>query len=380
MFPIFAGVVTSPAEAQSAPYVRVAVNATQGDFDGDGLADGVYGDTDYGATTSCLSGYGAVVVHYGNDPTIGERWARGVGLNGVAVCGGQLGHAVAAGDYNNDGYDDLAIGVPGPSTGAVQILYGSSTGLVSAGQQTFNAASTDSANARFGHALAAGDFDCDGDFDIAVGLPNATVGTLSTAGRVGLLQGGTSGVTNPGTRYNQGTTIGETAESGDNFGQALTAGNFNADSSGGNECWDLAASAPNEDISSISNAGLVHVMNGRTTGLTTGTNTRYYQNGGTLGSPVTNQRFGIVLGAGDINGNTIDDLAITLATSQTLAWYSGGSSGLGTPTIVSTALLLTPSSGPADSDMLDDPILTAPCIDCCGPEGTSCCIGWCGDL
>jgi hypothetical protein len=46
----------------------------------------------------------------------------------------RLGSAVAAGDYNGDGYDDLAVGVAGEDIGAsdaggVNVIYGSPTTL-----------------------------------------------------------------------------------------------------------------------------------------------------------------------------------------------------------------------------------------------------------
>ena len=51
--------------------------------------------------------------------------------------GDNFGSSVSVGDFNNDGYDDLAIGVPGEDiginddAGSVNIIYGSSNGLSS---------------------------------------------------------------------------------------------------------------------------------------------------------------------------------------------------------------------------------------------------------
>ena len=96
---------------------------------------------------------------------------------------------MAAGDFNNDGFGDLAIGVPDedavilnttvPNVGGFHILFGSGTGLVTAnsiyvfgihppGQQGL------AANARFGFAMAA--FDAingasDGKAELAVTAP-----------------------------------------------------------------------------------------------------------------------------------------------------------------------------------------------------------------
>ena len=84
------------------------------------------------------------------------------------------------GDFDDDGFDDLAIGVIGDrvgpvnNAGTVNALYGSSAGLTTAGSQLWHqniagvrgeATSGD----LFGNALAVGDFDGDGFDDLAIG-------------------------------------------------------------------------------------------------------------------------------------------------------------------------------------------------------------------
>ncbi|MBD2683273.1 MULTISPECIES: FG-GAP repeat protein [Nostoc] len=57
------------------------------------------------------------------------------GIEGVANASDGFGSSLKAGDFNNDGFADLAIGVPGEdvglisNAGTVNILYGSATGL-----------------------------------------------------------------------------------------------------------------------------------------------------------------------------------------------------------------------------------------------------------
>src|SRR5690349_16881455 len=89
-----------------------------------------------------------------------------------------FGSAVVAGDFNGDGIDDLATGIPGDKglvgspllgCGAVVVRYGApgarlETGLADTFLNQLASGSLDSAEASelFGAALAAGDFDGDG--------------------------------------------------------------------------------------------------------------------------------------------------------------------------------------------------------------------------
>ena len=82
-----------------------------------------------------------------------------------------MGRTVAAGDFNGDGYDDLASGAPGEgldgliTAGAVIVNWGTAFGLTHEGALLFTAESLGGVNELsgfFGVSLAAGDFDNDG--------------------------------------------------------------------------------------------------------------------------------------------------------------------------------------------------------------------------
>ena len=69
------------------------------------------------------------------------------GVAGAAEYGDFFASDVASGDFDGDGYDDAIVGVPFENVGtvkdggAIQIVYGSATGLTSTGDAILHAAS-----------------------------------------------------------------------------------------------------------------------------------------------------------------------------------------------------------------------------------------------
>ncbi|HXV45529.1 MAG TPA: FG-GAP repeat protein, partial [Nitrososphaera sp.] len=120
-----------------------------------------------------------------------------------------FGSSMAAGDFNGDGRDDLAIGVPGegvgvpdiPDAGAVNVIYSSSVGLSATAVSTGDGRTDqfwhqDSPNVElnadeedfFGYSLAAGDFNGDGRDDLAIGVPSENISS-SVEGAVNVIYG-----------------------------------------------------------------------------------------------------------------------------------------------------------------------------------------------
>ncbi|MDX2567234.1 FG-GAP and VCBS repeat-containing protein [Streptomyces scabiei] len=195
--------------------------------------------------------------------------------------------AVATGDINGDGYEDLVTAdEAGVKGGSVMVRYGSASGLPHKGrtyhQDTHGVPGTDEVHDGFGAALALGDVTGDGRADLAIGAPNETVDGKRYVGDVVLLKGGPNGLTTTGAQsFHQATArVPGAAEAGDHFGSSLRLRDIN-----GNGKADLAIGADGEDI--LPNGyddGAAWVLRGSASGLTTTSATSF--NATDFGYPV----------------------------------------------------------------------------------------------
>ncbi|HEV7625342.1 MAG TPA: FG-GAP repeat protein [Streptomyces sp.] len=180
-----------------------------GDFDGDGHDDLALGEcreiADENIDDPCgpekLAEGGGVHIHYGS-PADGQFGSRAQTLNqdtagvpGVPEDGDRFGAALAVGDVNRDGRDDLIAGAPGEAigsragAGAAWLLRGGVQGLLDANgaarsvswnQDTVGVPGVAEAGDTFGAAVASGDGNADGTPDVTVGSPgeNASLGAV----------------------------------------------------------------------------------------------------------------------------------------------------------------------------------------------------------
>ena len=147
-----------------------------------------------------------------------------------------------------------------------------------------------------------------------------------------MLYGGASGISPAGSRQFVQGNAGGGVESGDRFGAALAAGDF--DQSGH---ADLAAGAPDEDAGSIGNAGVVNVLHGSFSGIGV-TGNRQFVQGNAGGGVESGDRFGAVLATGDFNNSGHADLAAaapdedagSIGDIGVVNLLYGGASGIGT--------------------------------------------------
>jgi hypothetical protein len=322
----------------------------RGDFNADGFADLAVGapfdDLSVGGVR--LADAGTVTIIYASRSGTGldtfnlQRWRQGLSTSAGAVAGeleagDQFGAALAAGDFNNDRYSDLAIGVPGEDggAGAVNVLYGGPDGLTTVGAELLRQGfaiidDQPEAGDRFGGSLTWGDFNHDGFGDLVVGVAledtlNASGATIRDAGAVHVLYGSDFGIVREvppfgfpvvtGQFIHQDAAgIAEVGEDFDRFGDALTAGDFNAD-----EFFDLAIGVPGEDVNvpngaPISNAGRVQVIYGSAQLLqpTAGPGQQVWSqnSAGITDTAEAGDLFGGALATGDLDRDGIDDLAV----------------------------------------------------------------------
>jgi hypothetical protein len=235
-----------------------------------------------------------------------------------------FGAELATGDFDGDGREDLAVGIPfrdvpfGGGTvddaGAVLVLYGSGTGLGFAEHQLFHQGAgglngVPEENDWFGAALGAGDFNGDGYDDLAIGAYGEDVGAISGAGAVNVVYGSATGLSTSGPVADQIWTqaaIGRSADGArDWLGWSLAVGNFNGD-----EEDDLAIGAPGKDVAGFEHAGAVLTLYGSGIGLLTGLSELLTEAGAVPGDPAAGDLFGNALAAGDFDGDGHDDLAV----------------------------------------------------------------------
>ena len=279
---------------------------TTGDFDNDGfddLAVGVPRDIQGGVAK------GGVQVFFGSgDPAVfGPGLVLGIG----GSANDHIGLALTAGHFDDDIYEDLAVGIPGRDTaaGAVFVIYGESGGLGTGGQflQQSNPdiEGDGEPDDRFGWALAAHDFNADGRDDLAVGVPQE-----NGYGAVQLFFGGESGLDLVNDILWTQNSIAGTSEPGDFFGSALTTGDFDGDGYG-----DLAIGSYGEDFGlaeEITDAGMVAAVFGDPAGFDLARTVAWGQ-GGFIGLDVSesNDMFGYSMATGDFNQDGFDDLIVS---------------------------------------------------------------------
>ncbi|MBN2808532.1 MAG: FG-GAP repeat protein [Deltaproteobacteria bacterium] len=285
-----------------------------GDFNADGYADLAVGSPDY--DVSGYSNAGMVDIKYGSASGLdggGHLALNCSGNSRVYGSGFQFGYALVAGDFNGDGADELAVGVPNCwyDSGAVNVFLGvPGSGLTTSGNFIFYEGEAgiagDLGADHFGKSLACGDFNADGYDDLVVGKPDETPdGTSSAgAGALNFIYGSSDGLYQGGYDNEEITNVGLGPEfygSNYHFATALATGDFNGDGRS-----DLVVGQPGSDINSGQNSGRIFIYLG--TGLSyVHSYTALDMESSFFGS---HSAFGSSLSTGDFNGDGFDDIAV----------------------------------------------------------------------
>ena len=217
---LVSGPTASAAPALAKPY----------DFDGDGFVDLVVGAPRLTVGDSALTGGVVVLRGSRTAPSLDDQLVTRPGGTSTESI---FGTALASADFDRDGFADLAVGAPGESgrydpSGAVHVLHGSKAGLTDTGATRLTQVGGEDFDSGFGRALAAADFDGDGWPDLAVSAPlTEEAGTTPATGVVSVYRGGPGGFSvsrgsvlrgdRSSTRYDVG------------FGSSLTVGDLDGD-------------------------------------------------------------------------------------------------------------------------------------------------------
>ena len=274
-----------------------------GDVNGDGFADVAAGASVY---ASGQTGEGAAFIYLGSRDGLSGYPLASTSLE-ADQASAEFGTSVAAaGDVNNDGYDDVIVGAPFFDTGqlnagAAFVFHGGPAGIGDGTVSTADAVvQSDQGGARLGGSVAGvGDTNGDGFADIIVGAQAYSMAQPGE-GAAFVFHGGPSGIGN-GSPLTADAIL-RSDQSGARLGFSVAGtGDVNNDSYA-----DVIVGALDYDLGQT-NEGVALVFHGGPSGVGDGTPSNA---DAILESDQLNAELSCVDGAGDTNGDGYDDVIV----------------------------------------------------------------------
>jgi len=278
-----------------------------GDFDHDGIQDVVTGSPFSSQNDNQWNG--SVRITFGSkDKNTPQRFMEFYGESS----GDQLGTSIVVGDFDNDHYDDIAVGAYNAKTigtsrnGKVYIIYGSpnmrsqvSTRL---GIQQPNFAYTSGITSlsgqadgdQFGLSTYVLDVNNDGIKDLLVGAPLATAGSMKKSGAVYVYFGSRYGFNNVPNYVFQAQGLNE------HFGSSISGGHLISQQKN-----SIAIGAYTADDDDKKQVGKVYIVNYTPYS----SRTSSYEN--FITGTVEKGWFGFAMDTGDVNNDKYDDLLVS---------------------------------------------------------------------
>ncbi len=320
----------------SQPHATTA-RAKPYDVNGDGYADAVVGapgeDLGYDVNAGMLHvlyGRSTGITTYGDKVIHQDTY----GVPGSAEDGDLFALTNTSGDFNADGYADVAVSTiwedigSVPDAGLVQVFYGSTSGLRTSGVTSLEIPRE---GLEFGTGLSAGDFNGDGRDDLAVGGP------WYDAGSVFVYSGTATGLSTTSQEFMQGAAgVPGSPLAGEGFGYALSAGDINGDGHS-----DLAVGTPYDADDTGSPIGSVTLLYGSATGLNGNGGAQRFSketpgvpgDGGWFDENEIPDAFGYDVTLADHNGDAKADLAVG-APGSAVTYNSARMPDAGTVTVL----------------------------------------------
>jgi len=324
-----------------------------GNFNGDGYDDLVVADLYEVDTLTANQHAGAVWIFPGGPDGLQIDAVQHINQSTTDIPGASeendsFGGALAAGDINGDGNDDLAIALPRESigsalsTGGVIVLKGSNTGIVTAGalwldQNVAGVPGSSETDDNFGWSLAIGKVNKDAYGDLLIGTPFENLKDNGDgSGMVTELWGSASGVSLSkatsvtGEQITHAVKVTGTYIFDLGFNMAVT--DTNKDGYG-----DVVLGVAGAEVAWKLAPGAVVSLKGGTAGLTTtGVKVISQDSTGVAGGTEESDWFGDSIGVGDVTGDGYSDVLVGVpgedigSTQQagSLVLLRGSSSGL----------------------------------------------------